>query len=176
VADHSLVALLRAVNVGGTGKLAMSDLKAICEAAGFSSVRTYIASGNVVFRTGTGVAAAKKTLEAALETHAGKPLGVVMRTAEEMASVLAAHPFPEAPANQVIVLFLDGKTSPKTLDGVTGQASDEVIRLGPREIYVWYGSGIGRSKLKIPGAKDGTGRNVNTVAKLAEMAAEGANY
>jgi uncharacterized protein (DUF1697 family) len=72
----------------------------------------------------------------------------------------------------VIVLFLDGTTSAKTLEGVTGQASDEVIRLGGREIYVWYGSGVGRSKLKIPVAKDGTGRNMNTVAKLAAMAAE----
>lgn len=173
MADHSLVALLRAVNVGGTGKLAMADLKAICEAAGFSSVRTYIASGNVVFRTSMNVAAAKKALEAELEAHAGKPLGVVVRTAEEMASVLTANPFPEAPGNRLIVLFLDGKTSARALDGVTGRASDEEIAFGPREIYVWYGSGVGHSKLKIPVAKDATGRNLNTVAKLAEMAAEG---
>jgi uncharacterized protein (DUF1697 family) len=171
--ERALVALLRAVNVGGTGKLAMADLKAICEGIGFASVRTYIASGNVVFRTGMSVAAAVKALDAALEAHAGKKLGVLVRTAEEMAAALAGNPFPEAPGNRVIVLFLDGKTSPKTLDGVTGQASDEVIALGPREIYVWYGSGVGQSKLKIPAAKSGTGRNVNTVAKLAAMAAEG---
>jgi uncharacterized protein (DUF1697 family) len=171
--ERALVALLRAVNVGGTGKLAMPDLKAICEGIGFASVRTYIASGNVVFRTGMSVAAAVKALDAALEAHAGKKLGVLVRTAEEMAAALAGNPFPEAPGNRVIVLFLDGKTSPKTLDGVTGQASDEVIALGPREIYVWYGSGVGQSKLKIPAAKSGTGRNVNTVAKLAAMAAEG---
>ena len=42
------IALLRAVNVGGTGKLPMGDLKRLCEKAGFRNVRTYIASGNVV--------------------------------------------------------------------------------------------------------------------------------
>jgi uncharacterized protein (DUF1697 family) len=46
------------------------------------------------------------------------------------------------------------------------------MRLGAREIYVYYASGMGRSKLRIPGAKSGTARNMNTVAKLAEMAAE----
>ncbi|HEY0489493.1 MAG TPA: DUF1697 domain-containing protein, partial [Telluria sp.] len=45
----TFIALLRAVNVGGTGKLPMTELKAMCEAAGFTNVRTYIASGNVVF-------------------------------------------------------------------------------------------------------------------------------
>jgi hypothetical protein len=45
------IALLRAVNVGGTGKLPMADLKAICSDAGFIQVQTYIASGNVVFKS-----------------------------------------------------------------------------------------------------------------------------
>ena len=59
----AFIALLRAVNVGGTGKLPMSDLKAMCEASGFSGVRTYIASGNVVFTSGKSEAAVKKALE-----------------------------------------------------------------------------------------------------------------
>jgi uncharacterized protein (DUF1697 family) len=165
-----LVALLRAVNVGGTGKLAMADLKAVCEGIGFEAVRTYIASGNVVFRTSMSVAAAAKALDAALEAHTGKKLGVLVRTAEEMASVLAGNPFPEAPGNRVMAIFLDG---PATLEGVAGQAADEEIQLGGREIYVRYGSGMGSSKLRIPAARHGTARNMNTVGKLAEMAAKG---
>ncbi|MGD0959984.1 MAG: hypothetical protein ABSB19_09260, partial [Methylomonas sp.] len=55
-----------------------------------------------------------------------------------------------------------------TLAGVKGR-SDEEISLGRREIYVYYASGIGRSKLKIPAAMSGTARNINTVAKLVEM-------
>ena len=58
------VALLRAVNVGGTGKLPMGDLKGLCEKAGFRNVRTYIASGNVVAERDGGEAEAKAALEA----------------------------------------------------------------------------------------------------------------
>ena len=73
------VALLRAVNVGGTGKLPMSDLKDICEELGFGAVRTYIASGNVVFTSRKPEAAVKAALEKRLEAHAGKPVGVLVR-------------------------------------------------------------------------------------------------
>ncbi|QWG11229.1 DUF1697 domain-containing protein [Bradyrhizobium sediminis] len=63
----AFVALLRAVNVGGTGKLPMSDLKDICEELGFGAVRTYIASGNVVFTFGKSEAAIKTALEKRLQ-------------------------------------------------------------------------------------------------------------
>src|SRR5437868_6737379 len=84
------VALLRAVNVGGTGKLPMSDLKELCEKAGFRKVRTYIASGNVVFESRMTGARVKNALETALAAYAGKPVGVLTRTAAEMAEVLAS--------------------------------------------------------------------------------------
>ena len=93
------VALLRAVNVGGTGKLPMSDLRAMCEAAGFKNVRTYIASGNVVFDSEADEAAVKATLERALHDYAGKAVGVVIRTGAGMAAAVAANPF-KAPARQ----------------------------------------------------------------------------
>ena len=83
------IALLRAVNVGGTGKLPMTELRAMCEARGFANVRAYIASGNVVF-TAEPEAAVKTALEKALEAYAGKPVGVMMRTGAEMAAVCAA--------------------------------------------------------------------------------------
>ena len=169
---QSFVALLRAVNVGGRGKLAMADLKVICEAAGFRAVRTYIASGNVVFRTGRSEAEAKAALEASLQPYTGKPVGVVMRTGAEMTEVLAQNPFPDIPGNRVMAIFLDHATSPATLTGVTGLAPDEALRLGCREIYVCYGTGMAGSKLRIPAAKTGTARNMNTVAKLAAMAAD----
>ena len=63
------MALLRAVNVGGTGKLPMSELKAICEQLGFTSVRTYIASGNVVFASRKAESAIKRDLEKALAAY-----------------------------------------------------------------------------------------------------------
>ncbi|HTH96953.1 MAG TPA: DUF1697 domain-containing protein [Stellaceae bacterium] len=166
----AFIALLRAVNVGGTGKLPMTELKAICEAEGFRNVRTYIASGNVVFTATKSEAQVKAALEKRLEAYAGKPVGVLVRDAGEMAQVLADNPFPQAPGNRVVAIFLDGKTAPDMLKDVAHQAADEEIALGTREIYVRYGSGMADSKLRIPAAKTGTARNMNTVAKLAEMA------
>jgi uncharacterized protein (DUF1697 family) len=163
------VVLLRAVNVGGTGKLPMGHLKRLCEKAGFRNVRTYIASGNVVAeRDG---AEAKAALEAELRAYAGKPVGVIIRTAAEMANVVANNPFPDRPASQTVAIFLDHAPPPYVLKDVKGQANEE-IRLSTREIYVHYPDGIGHSKLRIPAAGQGTARNMNTVAKLATMAAE----
>jgi uncharacterized protein (DUF1697 family) len=164
------IALLRAVNVGGTGKLPMQDLKVLCEELGFGKVRTYIASGNVVFESKKSEKAVKSALEAAMEKYAGKPVGVLVRTASEMTEILTANPFPKAAPNRTVAIFLDRAPSKDVLDSVAGQA-DEEIRLGKREIYVHYGDGMAQSKLRIPAAAKGTARNMNTVAKLAELAA-----
>ena len=165
------VALLRAVNVGGTGKLPMSDLKALCEDAGFEAVRTYIASGNVVFETSRTEAQVKAALETALHGYAGKPVGVCVRTAAEIAGVRDDDPFPEGPRNRTVAIFLDAPPPPDALDHAVG-VQGEQMALGLREIYVLYDEGMGQSKLRIPAAKTGTARNLNTVAKLAAMAAE----
>jgi uncharacterized protein (DUF1697 family) len=167
----AFVALLRAVNVGGTGKLSMSELKAMCEELGFADVRTYIASGNVVFSSRKSEAAVRSALEKRLQTFAGKPLGVMVRSAAEMAQVLADNPFPKAAPNRTVAIFLDAKPPKDVLAGVRGQKNEE-ISLGRREIYVHYGDGMGTSKLVIPAAKTGTARNINTIATLAKMAAE----
>lgn len=167
---HHYVALLRAVNVGGTGKLPMSELSAMCEALGFAHVRTYIASGNVVFTSTLAESTVKARLEAPLHEYAGKPVGVLVRRAEEMAQVLADNPFPDAPGNRVVAIFLDAAPPKNALDDVTGQ-NGERIALGRREIYVHYGDGMADSRLKIKAAAKGTGRNMNTVARLAAMAA-----
>jgi uncharacterized protein (DUF1697 family) len=164
------VALLRAVNVGGTGKLPMAELKRMCEAAGFTKVRTYIASGNVVFEAAPSEAAVKSKLEAILKDYAGKPVGVLVRSAAEIKAVLADNPFVAAPPNRVMAIFLDDAPPSDAADRAANRA-DEEIQLGRREIYVSYPSGMGQSKLRIPAARDGTARNMNTVAKLAEMSA-----
>jgi uncharacterized protein (DUF1697 family) len=167
----SFVALLRAVNVGGTGKLPMSDLKEICDELGFAAVRTYIASGNVVFSSRKSEAAIKAALEKRLEAFARKPVGVLVRSAVEMAQVLADNPFPDAAPNRIMAVFLDRAPPSDALAGIRGQR-DEQILLGRREIYIHYGVGMGTSKLVISAAKNGTARNMNTVATLARMAAE----
>jgi uncharacterized protein (DUF1697 family) len=165
------VALLRAVNVGGTGKLAMSELRSICAELGFKRVETYIQSGNVVFDCEAKEGLVKAKLEARLEAHFGKPIGVMLRSAAEMAAVLVANPFAKSEPRYTYAIFLDERPSADALAHAAGR-SDEEMRIGEREIYVHYPSGMGRSELRIPAAKTGTARNMNTVAKLAEMAGE----
>jgi uncharacterized protein (DUF1697 family) len=159
------------VNVGGTGKLPMSELRAMCESIGFTNVRTYIASGNVVFESKLTEASVKTRLERCLATYAGKPVGVLVRTGAELAAVVDANPFGAAASNRTVAIFLDAPPSADALTHVSGQ-QDEEVALGTREVYVHYTSGIARSKLKIPAAKTGTARNMNTVEKLAEWATE----
>lgn len=166
------VVLLRAVNVGGTGKLPMSELRAMCEAAGFTDVRTYIASGNVVFATDRPATEVKAILEQTLRDYAGKPVGVLVRTGAEMSAILAANPFRGADGSRAAAILLDGPPPADALDAATGRL-DEEMALGRREIYVHYPSGMGRSKLRIPAARNGTARNMNTIAKLAEMCGAG---
>ncbi len=163
-------ALLRAVNVGGTGKLPMAELKALCEALGLAQVRTYIASGNVVFASDHDEAKLKASLEAALAKRYGKQIDVLVRSAADMARVVANHPWPDRPGNRVVAIFVDG---PLSLDGMVGQR-DEVVALGQRELFVDYADGMADTKLRIPCAKLGTARNMNTVTKLAELAATAA--
>lgn len=165
----TFIALLRAVNVGGTGKLPMTELKALCEAAGFTNVRTYIASGNVVFDSDLTEKAVSKKLAASLDAYAGKPVGVMVRTGQEMAAVLKGNPFKDGAPNLTFAIFLDAAPPLDALDTIRGQ-QDELLALGAREIYVTYPGGSGASKLKIPAAATGTARNMNTIAKLAEMA------
>ena len=165
------IALLRAVNVGGTGALPMAELKSMCADAGFWCVETYIASGNVVFDSTAKPAKVKAELEARLLAFAGKPVAVVIRTAREMVAVQKGNPFRKAEPKYTYVVFLDRRPPRDALDHAIGRR-DEEMRLGDREIFVHYPGGMGRSKLKIPAARPGTARNMSTVAKLAEIAAK----
>jgi uncharacterized protein (DUF1697 family) len=165
------VALLRAVNVGGTGKLPMSDLKSMCNDAGFSRVETYIASGNVVFESKAAAPKVKAELETRLLAYFGKPVGVVVRTASEMAAILKSNPFSDAEPNLTYAIFLDDRPPKDALEHAVGK-NDEEMCLGQREILVYYPNGMGRSKLRIPAAKMGTARNMNTVAKLAALSSK----
>jgi len=167
----SYVALLRAVNVMGSGKLPMTALKAMCEASGLESVQTYIASGNVVFASRKSEREVKGAIEAAVCGYTGKPAGVLVRTAAEMAAVLAGNPFKEMPGNRALACFLEDAPLANALEAAANH-TNELMQLGRREIYVYYPNGVGQSRLKLPAFKTATARNMNTVAKLAELAAD----
>ncbi len=162
------IALLRAVNVGGTGKLPMTELLSMCADAGFAGARTHIASGNVVFASPLRERAVQRALESRLARRAGKPVTVAVRTAAELAAVLAKNPFKSAPANSTVAVFLDTPPSPDIIRSARGRTSEE-LALGTREIYVAYHGHMARSRLRLPGAENGTARNMNTIAKLVAM-------
>ncbi|NEI73283.1 DUF1697 domain-containing protein [Rhizobium lusitanum] len=165
------VALLRAVNVGGTGTLSMADLKALCEGIGFTDVSTYIQSGNVLFRAGEDETTVRTRLEQALAEKMGKSPGVILRSREALERAAESSPFPHAKPNYLLVTFLPDAAPKDALDKLVAPGGEEVHIAG-REIYVHYPDGSGRSKLKLPALKAGTSRNLNTVRKLAEMARE----
>lgn len=168
------VALLRAVNVGGTGKLPMADLRAIAARAGFRQVQTYIASGNLVFDYKGTATEAQAILQELLADTMGKSVGALIRDAAQMARIVADNPFADAPPAHIVALFLDAAPPCDAVDQAVG-VNGEVIALGRREIYVHYVHGQAVSKLRIPAAAAGTARNMNTVRKLAEMVGNGDN-
>lgn len=163
------VALLRAVNVGGKGKLPMKDLKAMCEEAGFFDVRTYIASGNVVFESDDGPEKVGELIELRLADYAGERVDVYVRTAREMRDLVDANPYPDQPGNKVAVLFLDRKP-PSDPGAIASGVQNESFRPAARELFIHYPDGLGRSKLDFGRDLKGTARNMNTVTKLAAMA------
>ena len=168
------VALLRAVNVGGTGMLPMKDLAGLCTKLGLENVRTYIQSGNVVFTSRLSSNRVRESLERALAAHMGKKIDVILRDAGELRQVLEANPFPDAHPSRVAVAFCSMPVQKKLVDAVVIPANEQIVA-GDREVYVHYPDGMGRSKLKFPKFEGfATVRNINTVAKLVAIADEAA--
>ena len=164
------VALLRAVNVGGR-VLKMDELKRVAGELGLESPKTFIASGNLLFTSGEGEAAVKKALEKALTEHMGKPVDVMVRTAKEMGEAVKANPFAKELGNRVAAIFFDEAPGDDAIKSAKNVANERLAP-GKREIYVHYPDGQGRSKLKLGTKASGTARNMNTVAKLAELLKE----
>ncbi|MDK1488910.1 DUF1697 domain-containing protein [Sinorhizobium sp. 7-81] len=165
------VALLRAINVGGTGKLPMADLKVVCEGLGFTDVKTYTQSGNVLFRSALSETEVQKRLEDALAKRMGNAPGVILRSRSELRKVVDQAPFADAKPNFLLVTFLPEQPPADALDKLVAPDGEEV-QISGREIYIHFPNGSGKSKLKLPALKPGTARNLNTVRKLAELAAE----
>ncbi len=166
------VALLRAVNVGGTGVLPMADLRALAERLGFAEVRTYIQSGNLVLRSALPADVVKATLERALAARLGKPVAVMVRHAEELAAIVAGNPYPEAAPARVLVLFVDAPPPAPTAAKLAAlePPGREQLALRGRELFIFFPDGMGASKLKVPLVDVGTGRNLNTVRALLALA------
>lgn len=175
-----LAVLLRAVNVGGTGKLPMADLKALLGELGYDNPQTVLASGNAVIGTDEPLATVERRVTAALADRFGLKTQALALDAKALESVIAGNPFAafaKADPGKFMVMFLDAEP---TADGVAALAllceAGEEVKAGSRTLYLTYPQGSGRSKLygvaieRRVGAR-GTSRNWNTVGKLAEKLA-----
>lgn len=137
------VALLRAVNVGGTGMLPMAALKAICEDLGFADVKTYIQSGNVLFRSDLTDPEIQRKLETALAERMGKAPGVLLRSRRDLEAVSAKAPFPDARPNFLLVTFLPEPPPADALDKLVAPDGEEVKIEGAGGLYLlseWIGA------------------------------------
>ena len=164
------VALVRAVNVSGTGKLPKEDLKAMGEACGFEGVRTFINSGNLLFTSELGEAEVQGRIGRRIDEYFGRHVELFVRSAAQMAEAAAGNPFEDDKPSRVMAHFTREEPDRAMLEEARDVAGERMA-LGPRLIYVSYGEGIGKTRLKLPAVKMGTARNMNSVGKIAELLA-----
>jgi uncharacterized protein (DUF1697 family) len=173
------IALLRAVNVAGTGKLPMQELRQACTAAGLRRSVTYIASGNLLFESDLDAAGAAEVVTGVLRDRFGLVKNdVIVRSPAQIEAALAANPLPEPAAERPNLYYAAFLAGPLTADAgarVSAWAGPERIVFGDGHVYIDYPNGAGTSKLT-PAALErmlgtpSTARNWNTVNKLAELA------
>jgi uncharacterized protein (DUF1697 family) len=166
-------ALLRAVNLGSRNRVAMADLRALVEGLGGKDVRTYVQSGNVVFRHASGAARLEAALERAIERELGLEISVVVRSAAQLAKIVRGKPFDAA---GLYVSFL--AAAPKRAavrDLVEADHGPDRIAIKGKEAYLHLPGGYGRSRLNNAFLERKLGvratlRNWRTVTALAELA------
>lgn len=166
---NTWLVFLRAVNVGGTGKLPMKDLRKICEELGFANVRTYIASGNLALESKFSKTAVQEALHDRLTAHMNKDVGILVISSKELGEIVNGSPYAQEDPSKSIAVLLPRKPSADAIDQAKHR-KDEQIAIGRRALYVYYPSGMGRSRLSIPAAATGTARNLNTLRKMLEIA------
>lgn len=166
------IALLRGINVGGKHLVPMKELKALMEGHGFSKVRTYIQSGNLVFEHPE---RPQDEIELLIEKAFGFRPFVLIRSQEELLKAVKQCPYQSDMGNTIHYFFLDKTPQTPKLELLDGVKKDsEKYSLIDRVFYLHAPEGIGKSKLfeKIdrvfPNTRM-TARNLNTINKLVEM-------
>jgi uncharacterized protein (DUF1697 family) len=177
-----LISMLRGVNVGGHNKINMQALRALYESLQFEDPRTYVQSGNVIFRTKEkNSAALAKKIQNAIESEFGCRPEVILRTSDEVRKAIAASPFASRrnlEPGKILVTFLAAEPPSEAHDTLLSLKSHpEELHLKGRELYIYFPNGAGRSKL--PWASvgkllktTGTARNWNSVTKMLAIAEE----
>jgi uncharacterized protein (DUF1697 family) len=174
------IAMLRGINVGPHKRMRMDKLRSTCEGLGFEDVKTYIQSGNIVFRAAkmSDTALAKKLGDCIVRDF-GFSADVITRAGEEMGRIVEKNPLLQETAideSKLHVVFLSDKPTPASLKKLQELTlSPDQVRNLDREIYFYLPNGVSGSSLwkhpldRVLGIT-GTMRNWNTVNKLLEMA------
>jgi uncharacterized protein (DUF1697 family) len=176
-----MISMLRGVNVGGHHKIKMEALRALYESLKFEDPRTYVQSGNVIFRSKekNSAALAKKIQDAIERTFGFRP-EVILRTTNELRKAIAANPFTgrDLEPGKILVTFLAGEAGPEARANLLRlKAHPEELHLKGRELYIYFPDGAGKSKLPWSQVEKlllttGTARNWNSVTKMLAMAVE----
>lgn len=173
-------ALLRGINVGGSRKVPMADLRALMEGLGHDGVRSHLQSGQAVFTSDHGdEESLAAELTGAIEKRFGFPVDVIVRDHAYLKAIAEDCPFPaaELEGKQLHVTYFSSPVAPDRFAEIDQSAYlPEEFRLGDRALYLYAPDGLGRSKLAAHLSKPrlnkgliATSRNWNTVVKLVEM-------
>ena len=172
------IALLRAINVAGRNKVAMTDLRSVFAVLGYDNVRTVLQTGNVIFRSESAASARlERQIEQALADRLGLTTDIILRSAAEWETLIAENPFPDFARDDpshLLAMPLKGLPAAGTLGALRAAIKGrETVELIGRDLYILYPDGIGRSKLtnalidRTLGTR-GTGRNWRTVLRIFE--------
>ena len=166
------VVLLRGVNVGGHNRVPMAELRAVCEGAGATDVRTYVQSGNAVLTWPGTAVALERAVADGLTGRLGLTVPVMARTAGELAAVVDGCPWPELDPTLLHVAFCAGAPD---LTGVDPDGfAPELLAVGDRALYLFHADGVQRSRLaRLRVGTEMTARNWRTVTALHQLATPG---
>ena len=174
------IVLLRGVNVGGANRLSMADLREAMIGLGHTDVSTYIQSGNIVLQS-PGIDRAELAAEicATVKSRFGLSISAVLRTPDELRAALAANPYAaQEDGTRVLIMFLSDVPAPEDVAGLDrDRFLPDRFELVDAELYGFYPNGAGRSKMTLDYFEKrlrvrGTGRNLNTVAKLIDLSTD----
>ncbi len=169
------VLLIRAINVGGTAKLPMADLREVLGGLGATDIVTYIASGNVVLTVAGDPVTFDRAVESALEARFGWRRDVISRSPQQVRAAREAHPFDVIEPKFSYVSFL---TAAPTAEAITAaeelRTGDDRWQVIGDELHLRYAAGAGQPQLNADAlhrrlSVAGTARNLTTVEKLIAL-------
>ena len=177
-----LISMLRGVNLGSHNRINMGSLRALYESLELGDPRTYLQSGNVIFRSKQKMSPAlAKKIQNAIEREFGCRPEVILRTTDELRKAIAVSPFPAnrgLEPGKILVTFLNAQPGPEAQAALLKfKNHPEEVHMKGRELYIYFPNGAGRSNLPWSSVEkllktQGTARNWNSVTNMLAIAEE----